>query len=525
MLGEMNIINAKAFLNALEAVNCGESDIAHISSEDFEIKQSSTKPLEGYKAPVGFPNCCENHQQIFQIGLDRFNAFPNCCERHRKLNSAKWFKKENYSYLPDKLVTTVAYTWHCISKCIEKPDWFKEITDYIEYTKASYGQFPDGYGSQFGLELYLYNLEKNIESEKEIPSEKREKLIEFIRNYNEPINEVEQTDLNILFGKYKEWLKIFPFELSFLSHLKPYFEGQMPILKGNGETNIYTGITRFKIIKKKELIGFLISTTLTIIKEINTRKLYQDNLLNDAREIQVEIALANRKVELEGLDKSDWEDRHSYIKLLKEWLKGEKRFVKEITSLFKESIEHVDFIQDLINGIWALQRNDTNEPCIINVRENKPDKETSFRYWFKNYFTARYPEATVTAEEEKGSGRIDLKISHKSFGDKIVEFKGWWNEDKKKSPEQISSYLTDFEKEGYVFMINHLEKKDITNDYKEFIIQPSMKYIPHSWQEHKFNNTDMNYYESKHQFSVKEKTIYHFVFNVYFSNQKSKSKK
>ena len=516
----MNIINVEALINVFEAVSCGKVHVAQISSKDFEIKQKKTKPLEGYQAPNGFPNCCANHKQIFQIGVERFAAFPNCCEGHKNLNAAKWFKKENYSYLPEKLVTTISYTWHCISKCIENLNWYKEITDYIDYTKMGYGQFPDGYGSPLGLELYLYNLERNIEAEKEIPHEKKENLLEFIRKYNEPVKEVEQTDLNLLISKYKEWLKIFPFELSFLSHLKPYFERQMPILSGKGETNIYTGLTGFKIKTKKELISFLVSTTLTIIKEINTRHLFQKNLLTDAKKIQVEILVAERKVELEGLDKSDWEGRKAYIKLLKGWLNGEKKFLKEISLLFKEPAYNIDFIKDFVDGFWRLQKNDTNEPCIMNVRENKPDKETSFRYWFKNFFAARYPDASVTAEEEKGNGRIDLKISHRLFGEKIIEFKGWWNQDKKKSPQQICNYLTDFEKEGYIFMINHLEKKEIAADYKELITQPSMNYIVDSWKEHKFENTDMVYYESKHKFAVKTKTIYHFIFNVYFSSQK-----
>ncbi|MBC6491717.1 hypothetical protein ACFSQD_11660 [Flavihumibacter stibioxidans] len=167
-----------------------------------------------------------------------------------------------------------------------------------------------------------------------------------------------------------------------------------------------------------------------------------------------------------------------------------------------------------------MQKNDTNEPCIVNIRENKPDKETAFRYWFKNFFTARYPDAVVTAEEAKGNGRIDLKISHRLFGDKIIEFKGWWNQDKKSSPEQICSYLTDFEKEGYVFMINHLEKKEIVSDYEQLVTDPAMNYVPGSWKEHRFENTDLRYYESKHQFSIKEKTVCHFVFNANYPSQK-----
>lgn len=518
MLGTLNVINAENFLKAINDMHCGRTEIAQISSLDFELKQYTTQPLEGYEPPESFPNCCGKHKQLLQMGKERFDAFPNCCDNHRKLNAAPWFKKEAYAYMPVKFVTTISYTWHCIAKHIESDDWYKKITDYIEYTRKSYGQFPDGFGAPVGLALYMDTLEKDIEKEKELPAGKKEKLLSFLKKEDKPATDSEQTDINLLIGKYKEWLRLFPFELSFLSHLKPYFERQLPILTGKGETNIYTGLTGFKLKTKKELIGFLQSATLFIIKEINTRQLYKDNQLNDTADVQLELVLANRKLELEELDKSGWEDRKDYIKVLKKWLNGEKQFVKAINSIFKDK-NKIDFIRDLITGMWALQKNDTNEPCIVNIRENKPDKETAFRYWFKNFFTARYPDALVTAEEEKGNGRIDLKISHRLLGDKIMEFKGWWNQDKKTSPEQICSYLTGFEKEGYIFMINHLGKKEIVSEYQKLVTDPAVNYTPGSWKEHRFENTDMMYYESKHLFSVKEKTVYHFIFNVNFSNQ------
>ena len=70
-------------------------------------------------------------------------------------------------------------------------------------------------------------------------------------------------------------------------------------------------------------------------------------------------------------------------------------------------------------------------------------------------------------------------------------------------------------------MINHLDKKDIAPDYKDLVTQPSMNYVDGSWKVNKFENTDMLYYESKHKFAVKVKTVYHFIFNVYFARQKS----
>src|SRR5690242_2362867 len=108
MYGNINIINPENFIQAFQDMNCGKTELAQLSSKDFEIVQRETKPLEGYVMPDGFPNCCEGHKQIFQIGLERLAAFPNCCESHKALNSASWFNKANYSYMPLKLVTTIA---------------------------------------------------------------------------------------------------------------------------------------------------------------------------------------------------------------------------------------------------------------------------------------------------------------------------------------------------------------------------------------------------------------------------------
>lgn len=334
----MNIhfINPKSLINALSDINCGKKFVGELPSKDFEIRQTETKPLKDFIAPENFPNCCEYHKSLFKIGLDRFSNFPNCCEHHKKLNSAGWFKKSNYSYLPLKLVTTLAHTNHCISQCISNPNWFKEITDYIDYTKGSYGQFPDGYGAPLGLELYLHNLEKQIGAYKEMPKSKREKILGFIKKYSVSVKSVELTDLNILIGTYKKWVKEFPFELSFLNHLKPHFENQMPILEGAGETNIYTGLTAFKVKTKESLIDFLVSTTENIITKINTLWLYEQGLITDAAKLKLELIIESRKMKLkEGYSNSSPDENHRYIKMLKSWFKDEKEFIDEVSPLLQ----------------------------------------------------------------------------------------------------------------------------------------------------------------------------------------------
>lgn len=512
----MNIINAKSFIEAVNKMHCGETPIAQINSSDFVLEQENTFPLPGFEPKPGYPHCCNNHTELFNIGLERFMKFPDCCDRHRQLHSASWFKKEDYSYLPRKIVDTVSFTMHCIGECIEKPHWYKEITDYIYYTAQSFGQFPENYGPPLGLEIYLFNVESNLSAQKNIDQKKKKQIIGYIKEYGKPSNKDSQTDLNLLMSTYKEWLKIFPFELSFFSTLKPQFEKQIPILNGKGETNIYTGMTGFKVVTIPQLIESLVRMTTAIIKQINTYKLHEEGLLTDAKKVQIELIMANRRLEIESLDAQKNADRNQYIKLLKTWMKGEKTFLKEITPLLKDITPPPNFTNDLIEGIKMLQKNDCNEPCIMNVRENRPDKETGFRYWFKNFFKARYPDASVTAEEEQGKGRIDLKVILPGQEEKIIEFKGWWNHDKTNTAEQICNYLTDFEKVGYVFMINHLKKTDIKDLYKNIISTPEMNYIENSWREIPQEGSAFMYYESNHQFAGKEKLIRHFIFNVYF---------
>jgi hypothetical protein len=164
----------------------------------------------------------------------------------------------------------------------------------------------------------------------------------------------------------------------------------------------------------------------------------------------------------------------------------------------------------------ALQDNGMNEYCIKNVREGGPDKESQVRYWFRNWFRGRYPDAAVTVEEEQGNGYIDLRIIRRGAPDRIIEFKGWWNADKFQAPEQLCKYLTDFEREGYIFIINDLKRTLIDEKYKAIVTASAMNYTPDSWINYSHRQTDVDFYVSRHQFEGKEKMVYHFILNVYF---------
>ena len=366
MFKNINVIDPDAFLQSFKDYDCGKNNLIEFSAKIFEAKQHETFPLEGYEPPANFPFCCENHKGIFNIGLEHLEKFPNCCEAHKKLNSAKWFNKKEYSYLPLKLVNTISYTFHCIGKCIDNDNWYKEITDYIEITRNGYGQFPEGYGAPLGLHLYLYNLQRNIEATKEMPEPKKSQLLNYIEKYFELEKEKKFTDVNLLISTYKKWLKFFPFELSFFNDLKPHFENQIPILSGKGETNIYDGFTKFKTKTKKELVEFLISITENIICEINTLSLFEKGLINDIQKTKIEIINGKRRLELNEIKNRPELESKQYIKTLKQWFNGEQEYLRNITPFIKSLPQSKT---ELKAPVIALFCSIINETKIINKGE------------------------------------------------------------------------------------------------------------------------------------------------------------
>lgn len=186
----------------------------------------------------------------------------------------------------------------------------------------------------------------------------------------------------------------------------------------------------------------------------------------------------------------------------------EKYFKKE------KEISENEFIDHFINGIECLYEMDIKAPCIRSLRENPNRKnEHEFRDWFFAWFKAKYN--FVNIEPEKGNRRIDLKIEDNIIGKKIIEFKGWWNKDKNEIIDQLTNYMTEFDKTGYVFMINKLsrgKRGDIVEKYK-FIISSTELNIK-SWEEIPYKNTDYRYYKSTHSYFGGQKVIYHLIFRL-----------
>lgn len=339
-----------------------------IDAEHFTLSAFETKPIEGYEAPTNketgeqFPNCCPFHKSVFEGAESWFSKFPNCCDKHKAMVSKWWYNKANYSGIAEKIVKQLSYTEHHISERINIDDWYKDITDYIEYNVSSFGH------PAIGLHLYLGNVRHYIKiTNCEIPKIKRQVLIEFIETYyNSPIDidKTNKTDLNVLYSTYQKWLKVFPFEISFFSTLKPHFEKQLPILNGKPETNKYTGIAKAKMHTKGSLIDVLLNLTNNLLTQINTTTLYEKGLLTEPQKIKLELVLNERKMKLkQGYVNSSKDEEQRYRKILKEWFADEKRFIDEVTPIVKAlPLQPIKTKADILNeqlsqyGFFELEK-------------------------------------------------------------------------------------------------------------------------------------------------------------------------
>lgn len=340
MTGNITILNPDSFIKGFEDFQCGKIHAIQISSKDFLIAQWPVKPLKGYKSPKGYPECCPSHKSIYKFSLNKYNSFPDCCEQHRQLNSAPWFKKENFSYLPMKITDSLSYTKHCIEISIEKSNWYKLITDYIDLTARSFGQLPEGYGPPLGLENYLLNIESNINSIKGIDSEKKNKIIGFVQNWGKGEASAEPIDLNLLITTYKTWVKDFPFDIPFFSHLKDHFEKQLPLVEKKNETNLYSGWTSVKLKSYPALIQFLVETTEKILTEINTLVLYEKGVITDFQKSKIDIINASHRFNLKHLTNNHIHGRSEYTRIIKDWFKYEKQYITELSeALSSEKIK------------------------------------------------------------------------------------------------------------------------------------------------------------------------------------------
>lgn len=315
-----------------------------INSDKFILNPFNTKPIAGYEIPINkdtleeFPNCCAFHKKVYSNAVEWFEEFPFCCKFHKNMISEWWFDKKRFIGVENKITKQVSYTEYHLEQKIQSEDWYEDICNYIEYNVFSFGQ------PAIGLHVYLHSIRYVIDNllfKFGIKENQRIKLNEYLDTFyfdsKESKEKSEESNLNILHGQYQQWLKIFPFELSFFKSIKSHFQNQLPIGNGKPTFNKYTGMSSVKLHTQTTLFEYLLKVTDLLLTQVNTCILYDNGKLKEPEKIKIELLLNERKLKLKKgyVSKASNQDTR-FRKILKDWFKDEKKFLKEITPLLKD---------------------------------------------------------------------------------------------------------------------------------------------------------------------------------------------
>ena len=156
-----------------------------------------------------------------------------------------------------------------------------------------------------------------------------------------------------------------------------------------------------------------------------------------------------------------------------------------------------------------------SESVIIHYMMRSVGQPTILVHCFLYSFVGFFFSAIfyVSSEEWRKEGRTDLIIKMNDNGQKIIEFKIWGRNDYKEVVQQVTErYLTEFDSDGYIIMVNG-NKKSIKDKYIEYITNENAGYIDNSLNYYTISNFE--YYETRHRTAFSEYRIYHFIYNIF----------
>gem|GEM_PF-1250614 len=309
-----------------------------IPSGNFMIQPFNVESPEGYVPRKDYPECCNYHTTILQNLIEWFARFPNCCEPHREMAGKWWFNKSTYDGISHKIMNCVAYTEHHIATRIDDKEWFKDISDYIEFILYAFGT------PAIGADRYLSQLKEELQDqakdEKPSNKEKVRQIIQYIEAQGTPEKE-QKMDLNAVYSTYQKWLKAFPFNLFPFTRIKDHFHNQLPLIKGKMEYNPYLGFSKGKPHTSSSLIEFLCGLTEEILEKINTAGMVTNGEISDTKMHVYNLIAARHHLKQSSLLKQYKKGELRYMALLKSWLKNEKAFFNEINPVFENTPESV----------------------------------------------------------------------------------------------------------------------------------------------------------------------------------------
>ena len=323
---------------------CG-SPIYQLEIRDIYSAPTEIKQIEGKHNLKECKDCQSNLKanKDFLIrlykGKENKPAFPNCCEYHNKASKHKSFRQEDFEKVPEWTAYKITFTQQHMINSIDNDSWYKDITDYIEYAVASFGIMPNRAYPLF-LDNYFYAIKNFLNQEEKVSISERIKLdaiLDYIDKLKNPVDNANNTDLNILIGYYKKWLSFFPFELhTYFGNLKSHFEKNIMVLSKAPEVNKYSGIAKAQLHTKQTLKESLLKVTEKLLTELSGDKLFKNGVVKDVDKLEIDLIIQERQQELKdgyvsNAEKSD----QRYRKAIKNWLNDEQNFWKKMNPYLK----------------------------------------------------------------------------------------------------------------------------------------------------------------------------------------------
>lgn len=300
------------------------------NADNSRLKMSKPGVIEGFEAPKDYPKCCPRHKMYLEYIMEWWKKFPDCCDEHRKLAKNPIFEKKVYDYVPERIMTVIAYFEYHISQKIEQNDWFEDIMNYHEYLVMSFGMPAVGLGKL--SRLIEHFVEYANPEDYDFTQEKKDKLLkELQKEPSQTEQHKKDTDPNILYEVYQKWLKTVP-DIHYFSYLKARTTGKAPmnLFIYEPKHNPYTGMTGFKMRTKHELVANLFNLTKEALSKIDTTQLVKDGLISEAQQTNINLLNENHRIKQLSLFEEYTESESKYLEIVKSWLANEEEYFEKI---------------------------------------------------------------------------------------------------------------------------------------------------------------------------------------------------
>ncbi|MBL7733196.1 MAG: hypothetical protein JNM88_18665 [Chitinophagaceae bacterium] len=515
MSGENVIDEGTFFIKDVKSIDLCGSTMYHLTGSNYSKPKDFIRLSYPDHNLENCPNCKKRYENAIEVASQKYNAFPACCAPHRRLFTAPWFNRADFENFPKLYADKLLHSWHHILHHISKDGWKDEIFDFCEYIIKSFGSFPEGYGEALCMGMFIHDLKGLVSTLTEHLDRKKE-ILKFIDDCYDP-KPNNKADLTILATTYNEWYKTFPFELSFLSHLKIHFQKNIPFLKSM-HTNKYMGLTKGTMRTNENLVALLIKVTEKVITQINTLNLFESGEIFDLEKVQLELILQERKQKLkEGYNNTSKDPSTRYRRILKAWLKDEIAFIKKLRPIAEQISKRVALLHDsLLQACGKMQEN----KVFYDADENTRTKQI-LDLLPKDFFT-KDQSMYGLSETGKKQGSVDGVITDKNNIEYFLEAFNLSSIQNEIISRHIQKLESNYDSKGLrtKYLLVYCNIKDGTfetfsNAYREFLQSKMVfKFYLTSLTEEETKFTNIRLLKSMHIREGKPVILYHVLIKM-----------